>query len=415
MKKFMFLFIAALMLIFAMNCFAEETPAAYTNGGLKLSVPAEYADLLIIEMPENDEKNMLFSVSEKESVDAAQKLGYTWSGAGWLFGIGTVDEEKYHEMLCGDMTGVEVFAKDGNGTYYMFYHPTDVRMVREDNSYMAKDMEKWGELNQWAYSMRQTFIDDNGLTSETHTNTVPDMFLARLMYHEDENYTVSTTEYGPMEPHGVKAADIIAPLFNNVTFKYLPGEEAPDGEYVVLSFPDEDLRIDFFFPEGYENYVRAVWNNGQTEELLLAEVSDENIKASAVMNDLYHEMVLANSLGYTPDDLIGTWAEKIAGRGSIEISKGDEEGSYKVFIHWGSSAFEASQWTMTAYPTGNGAELRYNDCTMTDIVFTSDDQSTETVRYENGTGTFSLLSTYELVWNDETGHAADDNVFVNAG
>ena len=99
--------------------------------------------------------------------------------------------------------------------------------------------------------------------------------------------------------------------------------------------------------------------------------------------------------------------------GYAEISKAEEDGKYNVKIHWGSSAFESYNWSMTAVSTGNGAELRYEDCTLIDLVFTSEEESTETVVYENGTGTFNLLSTYELVWNDETGHAADDTVFIS--
>lgn len=32
----------------------------------------------------------------------------------------------------------------------------------------------------------------------------------------------------------------------------------PDGEYVVLSLPDEELRFDFFRAEGKENLIREV-------------------------------------------------------------------------------------------------------------------------------------------------------------
>lgn len=413
MKKMMILFIAVFLLVFAVNCFAEENTVVFNNGGLKFSVPEKYIDLLVIETPENNDRNIFFSASEKASIEAAEANGEFWEGAGWLFGIGTVTEDEYHEMLCRDMTGVQVFAKDGNGTYYMYYHPTDVRLVREDYTNIQDDMEGWRELNEWAGSMRETIIEENGLIPEKHGNTTLDMYLARLMYHTDENYTVSTTEYGPMKPNGVKASDFIEPLVNNVTFKYLPDEEAPDGEYVVLNFPEEDIRFDFFKMEGKENVIRMVWLDGQWEELLQAEFDDENIKASEIMNDFYHELVLANSLGYTADDLVGNWAEKIAGRGYIEISKDETTGSYNVMITWGSSAYETYSWTMTGYPTGRGAEIRYDDCTLVDIVFSSENQSTETVQYENGTGSFNLLSTYELVWNDETGHTAEDTVFIN--
>ena len=411
MKKFTVVTFLVLLFVLTVNCFADADPVVFSNGGLKLSVPAKYAEILTIETPEN----MLFSVSEKASIEAAKEMGYTYSGAGWLFGIGRVSEEQYHEMLCWDMNGVMVFAKDKDANYYMYYHPTDVRLIRKDYTYIDADMKAWGELNEWANSMRNVIIEENGLIPEKHGNTMLDIHLARMMYMNDLNYTVSTTQYGPMEPKGVIAADIIKPLFDGVTFKYAPDNEAPDGEYVVLNFPDVNVRYDFFLLDGKENIIREITGEGQYTTFYEAEFADKSLKASDIMLDLYNEMVLANSLGYTSDTLVGTWAEKIAGRGSIQIIKGDTAGKYNVMIHWSASAAEMYFWNMTAAATGRGAEIRYEDCTLEDIVFTEGGDGTSTVVYENGKGTFNLLSTYELIWDDETGHAADDTVFINAG
>ena len=413
MKKITVFLLCIFLLIPAFNCLAENGNVDYNAGGLKVSIPEDIADKLVVELPENSERGYLISVSEKASIEAAKAEGYTWNGAGWLFSIGTMTEEQYHEAICEDMTGFKVFAKDNNGVYYMYYHPTDVRLVREGNAYDEENLKAWGDLNEWANSMTDKIIADNGLTPEKHGNTILDIYLARMFYRDNVNYTVSTTQYGPKEPKGVKAADYIEPLVNGAVFTPLNDEEAPDSEYVVLNFPEDNIRFDFFFMEGKENYIRQVWSNDEYEMLYKAEFEDESLKASEIMNNLYLDMVLADSLGYTPDDMVGVWAEKIAGRCTIEISKAEEDGKYNVKIHWGSSAFESYNWSMTAVSTGNGAELRYEDCTLIDLVFTSEEESTETVVYEKGTGTFNLLSTYELVWNDETGHAADDTVFIS--
>ena len=61
-----------------------------TNEGLQLTIPAEYADLVLAEVAVGD---MLFSVSEKASVEAAQAFGEPAdSGAGWLFGIRRISD-----------------------------------------------------------------------------------------------------------------------------------------------------------------------------------------------------------------------------------------------------------------------------------------------------------------------------------
>ena len=183
---------------------------------------------------------------------------------------------------------------------------------------------------------------------------------------------------------------------------------------MLFRSPEMDIRFDFFFQEGKENYIRQVWSNDQYEQLYKAEFEDETIKASEIMHDFYREVVQYNSLGYTADDMVGTWAEKFAGRGNIEIQKAAEEGKYDIKIHWSASAYQMAYWEMTAEVTGNGAELRYENAKHSLLTWESEDKMTEEVQYTDGKGTFDLLSTYEVVWNDEIDHAGDDTVFIKA-
>lgn len=407
MKKLTVFVLLMIALFTASACFAST----HTNDGMTLTIPDEYEEMLVLEMPENDAEGILFSVSEKASIEAAKAEGFSTEGAGWLFGIGRVSEEAYHEMLCSEVPGREVFAKDDNGSYYIYFHPTDVRVVRADYNDPAV-WDEWGKLCEWGDSMKESFINENeGLTAEKHGNTILDYYISRLMYKSHQNYTVSTTEYGPMEAGRINAAVYLKPLSEGVVYEIASSEETPDGEYVVLNFPEEDIRFDFFLAEGKENYIRQVWFNGENEMLYKAVFDDPEIKASAVMHEFYLDLVLADSLGYNTDDLIGKWGEKFVGRCGITIEK-DENDIYHISIHWASSAFESNNWTMTAVPTGNGSEIRYEDCEKKVITFTSETESTETIVYQNGTGTFGLLSTNELQWNDEVEHAADDLVFI---
>ena len=116
-------------------------------------------------------------------------------------------------------------------------------------------------------------------------------------------------------------------------------------------------------------------------------------------------------LGYTPDSLLGSWEEKFAGRGHITISK-NAEGEYEIQVNWSSSASETSVWTMTAQPAASNM-LRYEKCRHVILTLSEEGPETEKLQYENGTGTFTLLSTNELQWQDETGHAADDALFIS--
>ena len=268
----------------------EPTSSEFTNDGMTLSVPVEYAELVAVETPDSSKEGRLFQVAEKASIEAAKEQGSEDAddpeGPGWLFSIGRVSEDEMHQMLTGDMSGGQVFAKDGEDNYYIFYHPTDVRLIRMDNEEMEASMDQWSALNEWAAGVPATFVKDNeGLTAETHGNTDLDIYLAKIAYGGEKDYTVSTLEYGPLEPNGVDPLPYIAPLLNGVTYEEADIKDAPDGEYVVLNFPGDEVRFDFFLAEGGENYIRQTWSDN--EMLYKAVFADESIKASAVMQKWY--------------------------------------------------------------------------------------------------------------------------------
>ena len=395
-----------------------EAGRLYENDGLKLLIPLEYEEQLLVETPQAEGEGKLFSVSEKASVDAARAAGMEFDGAGWLFGIERIDEAALQDLLCyTDLSGTEVFAKDGQGRYYLYCHPTDVRYVRENNEAMAADQEIWSALNEWAWTtVRETFLRENPeLSAETRGSTALDLSLARIAYMPGMRYSLSTTEFGPLEPTaGVfDAAPYLEKLMTNVRYELSDLAEAPDGEYVVLSLPDEDTSFDFFLAEGKENLIREV--RGDQEIALYRAVFDGDTRASAVLQAWYDALAAdrdMSRLGYTPDSFLGNWAEKIAGRGFISISR-SAGGEYEVQVNWGSSAAEMNVWTMTARPVASNI-LRYENGRYAVLTLSEDGPETEELQYENGVGSFTLLGTNELLWQDETGHAADDTLFISA-
>ena len=411
MKKY-FIFFCLAVLIF---CAAASVYAAeYQNGNTKLTVPDELADQLIIDVPANDGDGVLFSVAEKKSVEIAKKQELTWNGVGWLFSIERVDEEKLHGMLCSDMFGSRVIAKDRKGDYYLFNRPTDVRMVRDDYT-DPKNYEEWGALNDWSMTVPDSFIAENyGFTPEKYGNTELDIMIAQSLYQEAE-FTVSTTQFGPLEGNSFYGFDTwLKKLSDHAEFQYLHDREVPDGEYVVLNFPEDDIRFDFFLMDGHENIIRQVWADGKFEQLYEAVYEDGVTKASEVMLDFYHAIAQFRGL-YDPNagNIIGTFADNVAGRCSIEITAADEPGEFHISINWGSSAFQTAHWEMTGKRMQNDSgNLLYQDAKHTIITFTAEDQSTEEVVYENGKGSFLMQNGNELRWNDAEGHAADDLLFV---
>ncbi|MBQ9720836.1 MAG: hypothetical protein IJV64_09105 [Oscillospiraceae bacterium] len=142
---------------------AGETGKVYTHDGLKLTIPTEYTDLLVVNTERDD---VLFSVSEKASIEAANAMGEDTQGAGWLFSISAVSKAERDEMV-GHLLNDEIFAKDENDVYYVYSPASDVTLVREQYDNMEEDMKQWTALNEWAWnSARDAFIRENGLTPE---------------------------------------------------------------------------------------------------------------------------------------------------------------------------------------------------------------------------------------------------------
>ena len=105
------------------------------------------------------------------------------------------------------------------------------------------------------------------------------------------------------------------------------------------------------------------------------------------------------------DHYLGTY---VCGRASIKISGGPSK--YQVFISWGSSASEHSEWTFSGKFDENGV-LTYSDCTRTDLVYTDDVTHTDTVVYTNGTGKLTFKDP-NLTWTDDKQNAGDGMTFV---
>ncbi|MBR4473326.1 MAG: hypothetical protein IKS55_06770 [Oscillospiraceae bacterium] len=251
----------------------------YENGGLKLEIQPKYNDLLSVQTPVDDPDGILFTVSETASLMAG-----SYEGAGWLFSVGTVSADQLHEMLCRDMSGVEVIAKSEDGGYYMYYHPTDVRYVRATTEEMFRDQDQWSMLCEWAADVRDSFAEKNGLEQAGFGNSELDMLVARAAWSDDANATLSTTEFGPASVKGTDGTRYAEFVLQGGFFEN-DDDKAPDGEYVVLNLPEEDMRVDFFFaPDAYARIV-----SGDHETLYQAMMVDDSVSYAEAMQSWYYD------------------------------------------------------------------------------------------------------------------------------
>lgn len=230
--------------------------------GVRFEIPDEISELVTVRT-DGLEEGELVSVYETASLEAAQALGEDNDGAGWIFTISTIPEDKLKELRCGGMEGMDVFAEDDD-IYYIYNHPTDVRMVRQSNEEMKESMDSWDLIHQWAgQEVCQEILANNPeLDPEFYTNTDLDMHLAQAAYMPGTKFELRCLDYGPdaLDPAAVDEDDFIEDLAEDFTYEYLPDAKAPAGEYYVLAFGegDDEVRFDFFKdPEG-NNMIREV-------------------------------------------------------------------------------------------------------------------------------------------------------------
>lgn len=260
-----------------------EIGVTYARDGLDLIIPSEYEDLLLISTtPKQDDR--LFSVSEKASVQAGKSVMENYDGMGWLFDIGRVNRTKLENMLCYDMSGVEVFAKDSQDSYYVLYHPTDVRYMRENNEAMVRDAWQWEMLTNWSYKeVCPDFILDNaGLKPIKYDNSVVGILLAQTAYRPDGFYSISSTKYRPVERGSFNSASYVERLICNAQYNRVEMEGTLDGDYITLNFPNEGVSLNFFLNDKKENLVQVVHSDGRAD-LYKGQFDDTTILTSELM------------------------------------------------------------------------------------------------------------------------------------
>lgn len=263
MKKMMagMMLAAAVTAIGAGAVFADSVDKVDTKG-IAFGIPEEIRDLVTVQTDGLD-ADTLVAVYETASMDAARNMGEENNGAGWIFSITTIPEEEVKELRCGDMSGLEVFAEDED-ICYVYAHPTDVRILREEETEYEGGLDQWGKINEWAWQeVRQEILANNPeLDEEFYTNTYLDMLLAQGAYKPGTKFELRALEYGPdaLDPAAIDEDDYIEDLAEDFTYEVLPEAEAPDGEYYVLAFDadGEEVRYDFFKNSESLNLVREV-------------------------------------------------------------------------------------------------------------------------------------------------------------
>lgn len=106
-------------------------------------------------------------------------------------------------------------------------------------------------------------------------------------------------------------------------------------------------------------------------------------------------------------ELAGSWQDEVSRRASMEISQ-NQDGSYKIVVLWGSSAFETSTWEISGSFDAETGVLSYNDGKYS--VHYYDENGTETVSDEETTKGSFTINGDKLRWQDSKN--SEEGMFV---
>ena len=115
----------------------------------------------------------------------------------------------------------------------------------------------------------------------------------------------------------------------------------------------------------------------------------------------------------------GTYAEEIAGRGTMEITR-YSDGTYAVRVDWSSSAYEKCSWTFSGEFNGR-AVMHYDNCCKTTVAFDENGNyaydcngiMTPYNNYINGSGYIEFKDEGVLEWHSDMGDILPETTFVS--
>ena len=118
------------------------------------------------------------------------------------------------------------------------------------------------------------------------------------------------------------------------------------------------------------------------------------------------------------DVYAGTYAEEIAGRGAMDITR-NSDGTYSVEVNWSSSAFEKNIWNFSGEFNGRGV-MYYTNCRKTTVAFDengnyaydSNGLMTPYTTYTMGSGYIEFKDEGVLEWHDDMGDIIPGTKFI---
>ncbi len=237
----------------------------YRNGGVTLTVPADLAELVLVQAPSLPEEqdpagDVVFRVLEKESWEAGQaKHPGTEGSEGFLFAILRVPEENAADLCTVSASSQSLLARRGREAYYSLVTLETNTLACELGGVDTRSERwaRWVRVNHWARDIREELARDNPeLTVYISGGNRINRTLQGLLYGKDaEGYALRLGEGGQAYPLNADAGtrDLLWDLAwetgeSRKVFHHLPYEDPlilmiPGSDYELCFWETEDLMV----------------------------------------------------------------------------------------------------------------------------------------------------------------------------
>lgn len=231
----------------------------YRNGGVTLTVPADLAELILVQAPELPAQqqdpvgDVVFRVLEKESWEEGQARHPGTEGMeGFLFAILRTPEERAADLNTTAAVSRYPLARRGRDTFYTMLVPSTNTLAFGPGGADTRSerWNRWVRVSRWARSIREDLVRDNPdlLVYRSDMNRLTRRLNGALYGENAGEYTLRLGENGRAYPltAGDGAEELLWDLVwetgnERTVYCYLPPEEP-----LILTIPGDPYELLFW-------------------------------------------------------------------------------------------------------------------------------------------------------------------------
>ena len=258
----------------------------YRNGGLTLTVPADLAELIIVQAPELPAEqqdpggDVVFRVLEKESWEEGQAKHPGKEGMeGLLFAILRTPEENAAAWDTVSAVSRVLLARRGREAFYTLLTSTTNTLAfgLGGTDTRSERWDRWVRVSQWARNVREDLTRDNPDLTVYSTDFSRLHRLSGTLYGENAGaYTLRLGSQGQAYPltAGAGAEELLWDLVwetgdEKTVYRFLPPEEP-----LILSLPGDPYEFRFWEKEDLIDYCRVDSIPRQWDDFITADFLD---------------------------------------------------------------------------------------------------------------------------------------------